>query len=65
MVPSHIGTLIFNQSVGTGLASFPGRTGNEASTGQVENVEVRKLKYGNGTTETEVRKREEKPPLRV
>ena len=33
--------------------------------GQVENAEVRKRKYGNGSTETEVRKWEEKPPLGV
>ena len=29
---------------------------SEQPNGQVENAEVRKLKYGNGSTETEVRK---------
>ena len=33
--------------------------------GQVENAEVRKPKYGNGSTETEVRKCEEKLPIGV
>ena len=41
-------------------------TGMETDwSGQVENAEVRKPKYGNGSTETEVRKWEEKPPLDV
>ena len=31
--------------------------------GQVENAEVRKPKYGNGSTETEIQKWEEKPPI--
>ena len=31
-------------------------TSSNKNSGQVENAEVRKLKYGNGSTETEVRK---------
>ena len=31
--------------------------------GQVENAEVQKPKYGNESAETEVRKWEEKPPI--
>ena len=35
------------------------------SYGQVENAEVRIPKNGNGSTETEVRKWEEKPPIGI
>ena len=37
----------------------------DSETGQVENAEVRKPKYRNGSTETEVLKWEEKPPIDV
>ena len=47
------------------LVQFDKQPENLCMQGQVENAEVRKPKYGNGSMETEVRKWEEKPPLDV
>ena len=41
------------------------RKARKVHVGQVENAEVRKRKYGNGITETEVQKWEEKLPVGV